>query len=123
MFKFPGDCHKKILRFLKHRRVTRGGRGVGLPCPFSKIGKNCPNFGGNVVIAVIYWLNFSFKVQFLRVSRRKNRRFFHAGPFFFVLQMIVYRSALILRKLPCPKKLLVTRLKQRAILKIPSTVF
>ena len=27
----------------KRRRVTRGGRGGGLPCPFSKIGKKCPN--------------------------------------------------------------------------------
>ena len=28
------------------RRVTRGmGRGEGIPCPFSKIGKNCPNLG------------------------------------------------------------------------------
>ena len=25
------------------RCVTRGGRGGGLPCPFSKIGKKCPN--------------------------------------------------------------------------------
>ena len=45
-----------------------------------------------------------------RVSKRKNRRFFPAGPFFFVLQMFVYRSALIPRKLRCPRKFLVTRL-------------
>ena len=25
--------------------VTRGGRGNGLPSPFSKIGKKCPNLG------------------------------------------------------------------------------
>ena len=37
------------------------------------------------------------------------------GPFFFVLyMMIVYQSALIPRKLPCPKTLLVTRLLQYA---------
>ena len=32
------------------------------------------------------------------------------GPFFLVLSMIVYQSALIPRKPPCPKKILVTRL-------------
>ena len=36
----------------------------------------------NALIAVIYGLNFSFKVQFLKVSRIKSRRFFSAGPFF-----------------------------------------
>ena len=30
----------------------------------------------NALIAVICGLNFSFKVQFLRVSKRKNQRFF-----------------------------------------------
>ena len=25
------------------RRVTRGGRGGGLPCPFTKIAKKCPS--------------------------------------------------------------------------------
>ena len=34
--------HKNIYVF---RRVTRGGRGGGgLPSPFLKIGKKCPNF-------------------------------------------------------------------------------
>ena len=73
--------------------------------------------GGPVMFVVtclfhksIYGLNLSFKMQFLRVSRRKNRRFFTAGPFFLVLYMSVYQSALIPRKLPCPKKFLVKRL-------------
>ena len=44
-------------------------------------------------------------MQFLRVSRRKNRRFFPAENFFFVLYMIIYQRALIPSKLPCPKKL------------------
>ena len=65
---------------------------------------------------VICGLNFSFKVQFLRVYRRRNWRFFSAGPFFFVLLMIVYRSTLIPRKLPCPKTFLVTTLQQRLLL-------
>ena len=52
---------------------------------------------------VIYALNFSFKMQFLRVSRRKNRIFLPAGPFFLLLYMIAYQSTLISRKLPCPQ--------------------
>ena len=57
---------------------------------------------------VTCWLNFLFKMQFLRVNRRKKQRFFPAEPFFLVLYMIVYQSALIPSKLPCPKKFLVT---------------
>ena len=49
-------------------------------------------------------------MQFLRVSRRKNRIFSPEGPFFLVLYMIVYQSALISKKLLCPKNFLVTRL-------------
>ena len=93
------------------RRVTRGGKGERSPCLFSKIGKKCPNLGKNALIVVIYGLNFSFKRQFLRVSRRKNRRFFPAGPFFLVMYMIVYQSALIPRKLFYPKTFLVTHLR------------
>ena len=52
---------------------------------------------------VIYGLNFSFKTQFLRFFCRKNRKSFTAGPFFSVFWMIVYRGALIPRKLTCPK--------------------
>ena len=62
------------------------------------------------LIEVIYVLNFSFKMQFLRVSKRKNWTFFPAGPLFLVLYMIAYQSALIFRNLPSPKNFLVTRL-------------
>ena len=41
---------------------------------------------------------------------KKYPKFFPAGPFFLVLQLNVYRSAHILRNLPCPEKFLVTRL-------------
>ena len=86
--------------------------GEGFPCLFSKIGEKCPNFWKkNALIVVIYGLNFLFKMQFLRASRTKNRRFCSVGPFFLVSLMNVYRSALIPRKPPCPKKFLVTRLK------------
>ena len=61
---------------------------------------------------VIYGLNFSFKMQFLRVSRNKT------GNFFLVLYMIIYQSALIPRKLPCPTKFLVTCLSWEYLLYI-----
>ena len=55
-------------------RVTRGGTGGGgLPFPFWKIGKKCPNLGKNALIVVIYGKDFLFKMQFFRVYRQKNR--------------------------------------------------
>ena len=56
------------------------------------------------MIAVICGLNFSLKVQLFRVCRIKNRIFFSAGPFFFLLYMLFYWCALIPRKLRCRKK-------------------
>ena len=50
----------------------RGEGGESLPCPFSKIGRKCPNLGKYALIVVIYGLNFSFKMQFFRVSRKKD---------------------------------------------------
>ena len=98
------------------RRVTRGGeKGLGegeevSSAFFQKLEKSAPFLGKNALIVVICGLTFSFKIQVLKVSRRKNRKFFSVKPFFLVLYMIVYPSALISRKLPCPKKFLVTRL-------------
>ena len=42
---------------------------------FFKIGKKCPILWKNTVPVVTYGLNFLFKMQFLRVSRRKNGDF------------------------------------------------
>ena len=81
------DCEKKK-NDLTNRRVTRGGRGGGLPCPFLKIGKSALIFGKNILIVINYVL----------------------GPFFLVLYMIAYQSALISRKLPCSKNVVVMRL-------------
>ena len=44
-------------------------------------------------------------MKFLRVSGEKTGDFFPAGPFFIMLSVNVYLSALIPRKLPCPKKI------------------
>ena len=90
------------------------GEWGGYSYPFLEIGKRYSAFGreggGNAQIKAIYGLNFSFEVQFLKVSSRKHQRFFPAGPFFFVLLVIVCRSALIPGKVPCLKKFLVARL-------------
>ena len=82
-----------------HRGVTRGDEGMtDSPALFQKLEKSALISGENVLIAVIYELNFLFKVQFLRVSRKKEQRFYPAEPFFFVLQII------FLSKCPNSKK-------------------
>ena len=80
------------------------------PALFQKLEKSALILRKNALIVIIFGLNYSFKMQFLRVSRRRNHIFFPAAPFFLVLYMIVYQSALIPKKHPCPKKFLVTRL-------------
>ena len=78
------------------------------PALFWKLEKIALILGNNALIAVIYGLNFSFKVQFLKGSRRKKN--FLARPSFFLLYMIIYRSVRISRKQLSPKKILVTPL-------------
>ena len=67
-------------KILNDRCVTRGGKGGGLPCPFSEIGKKCPKFW-----AKMPWLwpsmGCSFKMQFWRVSRKKRRFFLGKNSF------------------------------------------
>ena len=45
------------------------------PALFRKLEKSAQLLEKNALIVVIYGLNFSFKMQVLRVSRRKNQRF------------------------------------------------
>ena len=56
-----------------------GGGGVGLPCPFSKIGEKYPNLGKKRPDCCHLWVKFSFKMQFLRVSKQKDWRYFPCG--------------------------------------------
>ena len=58
------------------------------------------------------WMQTSHlnKMQFLIVSRRKSQEFFPTAPFFFVVYMIAYQTALIPRKLLCTKEFLITHL-------------
>ena len=53
------------------------------PHLFWRLEKRALILGEYALIAVIYELNFSFKVQFLRAFRRKTP--FPAGAFFFLL--------------------------------------
>ena len=96
---------------LRQARNLRGGGGEVSPALFRKLEKSALIWRKNAMIVVIYGYNFSIKMKFLRVSRGKPVDFFPVGPFFLVLQVNVYRSALIRRKVPCPKKFLVTCLK------------
>ena len=54
------------------------------------------------------WSSISFKMQILRVSRSKNRRFFPCGAFLSRVVHDYLSSDLISRKLLCPKYFLVT---------------
>ena len=64
------------------RRLTRGRRGEGSPLPFFEKRKKVPWFGEkNDVVVIIYGQKFSFKMKFLRVSRRKSQIFFPCGAF------------------------------------------
>ena len=67
------------------KHVTRGGRRTGLHALFQKSEKGALIWEKNALIAVICGLNFSMKLHFLRFYGSKNRIFFPAGPFFFIL--------------------------------------
>ena len=98
--------------FKMGRCLTRGGQGGGLSCPFPKIRKNCPNFGGKCPDCGYLWVKFLIQNTIFQSFQAKNNgNFFPVGPFFLVLQVNVYQSDLNPRKLPCPKTLLVMRLR------------
>ena len=86
--------------------VTREGSGRSFL--FRKLEKSALIWGKSTVIAVIYGINFSFKMQFLSFSRRKSRNFSLLGFSFLCCRWNVYQSALISRNLPCLDKFLVT---------------
>ena len=95
------SCFGKVLSDIGDlpRRVTRGG--AMSPLPFFRNWKKCPSFGQKCPDSGYLWVKFSFKMQFLRVSKKKPDIFPCGAKFFLVLYMIVYPSAQIPRKLPC----------------------
>ena len=54
---------------LEGRGEGWGGRG-GLPCPFLKIEKKCPDFGKKWPDYVLPWVKFSIQNVVLRVSEK-----------------------------------------------------
>ena len=60
---------------ISDRRVTRGGSGEVSPALFQKLEKSALILSKNALIVVISELNFSFKMQFLRISRKKTGDF------------------------------------------------
>ena len=73
--------------FSLYRHVTRVGECGGLPCPFSKIGKKCPNLGKKwSSMGKISHLKYNFK----EFPVKKIGDLFPAGLFFLVLQVNVY---------------------------------
>ena len=62
-------------------------------------------FWKNALTAVIYGLNFSFKMQFSRAFRRRNQRFFRAGSFFLASYMDFLSKCHNSKKTPLPKKI------------------
>lgn len=78
--------------------------------PFSKIAKKCLIWGKIPLTVATYGINLPFKLLVLRVSRIENETFSLWGLCFLCCRWNIYRSALIIRKLPCPQKPMVTRL-------------
>lgn len=65
------------------RSVTQyvGGDGKSFPLLFSKLEKNFPDLGKNVLVVFIYGLTFSFKMRKLRVSRLNTSTMLSRGVF------------------------------------------
>ena len=58
------------------------GRGEEVsPALFQALEKSALIWRKNALIVIIYGLNFSFKMKFSRISRRKKPRFFPCGAF------------------------------------------
>ena len=54
----PQSLQNMMGRSYIPKHVTRGGRRTGLPCPFSKIGKRCPNLGKKCPDCGHLWVKF-----------------------------------------------------------------
>ena len=80
----------RMLTKLPQARSQRGGRGEISPALFQKLEKSALILGKNALIIVIYGLNLSFKMQFLRVFRRKIRICFPTETFFLMLYMRLF---------------------------------
>ena len=80
-FQLHIHAHNAVNTTKQHRRVTRGGRGGGLPCPFSKNGKKCPNLEKKCPNCGQLWLKFLVWNAAFKSFQAKNRTFFPGGAF------------------------------------------
>ena len=112
---YKRDVLKNFSKFTdKLRRETSGGagggRGGGLPCPFLKKEKKCPDFEKMCPVCVYVWVEI-LKCNFKSILEKRDQNFSMRGLSSVCHTWNIYRSAPIPRNLPCPKKVLVARLK------------
>ena len=115
LFVFYSHTRPKILALVSVTLQVRNQRGKGREVSialFLKQEKSALIFGGNALMAGIYHLISQFKCNFQKFSGKKLKIY----PFRAFIFSIVDRSALTPRKIPCPKKVLVTRLRYLALM-------
>ena len=101
-FTIANLVNKGILYFLITTGAWLEGEvGEVSPALSWKLGKSALILRKSVLILVIFGLNFSFKMQFLSLSSRKNLKFFLFGLSSLSFWWNVFQSAIIQRKLPC----------------------
>ena len=101
-FTIANLVNKGILYFLITTGAWLEGEvGEVSPALSWKLEKSVLILRKSVLILVIFGLNFSFKMQFLSLPRRKNLKFFLFGLSSFSFWWKVFQSAIIQRKLPC----------------------
>ena len=83
---------KTYLFGINCRRATRG-QGGGLPCPFLKIEKKCPDIGKKSPNFVYTWVESSIQNIVLRVSRGRSSKILPCGAFFLFFRRKVCQSA------------------------------
>ena len=106
-------CFCLFLVQVRNQKDKEGEGGEVSPTLFRKLEIGVLIWGKNVLIVAIHGLNFSFKMLFLRVSRRENSKFSLWSFSSLCYRCNIYRTAIIPRKLPCPEKFLVMFLLDR----------
>ena len=86
--------------FLNYTGTWLERKGEDLLSSFSKIGKSVLILRKSALVISIYVLNFSFKILFLRISKRKNPKFFPTRPFFLMLLMKYLSKCSNSKKIP-----------------------
>ena len=96
-------------RFLAKRQygpgaqLEGGWRGGGLPCPFLKIKKNCPDFRKKDPDCVHPFVKFAIYNVILRVSSRRDFKLFPCGNFFSGIFDEIFIGVPLSRKVPSLK--------------------